>query len=284
MSETVAHKVSLAGQPASKGKAGDVYTVSGFKWFSSAIDGNMSLALARTDADLTKGSRGLSLFLIPLHKKDRPILPEGTNFKDKTPPTSPYNGIKVHRLKHKLGTQLVPTAEIEIDGALAELVGEEGRGVSQIAQMLNITRIYSANGSISSVGRALHILQSYSSQRRVGVRGSAVFLKDITMHNALLARVAVNYRALLQLQWNITRLMGKSESGASTEREERRLRLFTPVAKAFAATRATDCLVQAIECMGGQGFMQENPLTTLFRDACVFITEPFDFPILIIRP
>jgi alkylation response protein AidB-like acyl-CoA dehydrogenase len=265
MTETVAERLTPcpAGQ---KPKAGDLYAVRGFKWFSSAADGNMSLALARTDADRSKGSKGLSLFLIPLHKKDRPTLPHGVNYVDETAPSSKYNGIKIHRLKNKLGTQHVPTAELELCGAVAELIGEEGRGVAQIAQVLNLTRMYSANGSVSSIGRSLHILQSYSNKRSVGVHGQAMLLKDIALHNTLVAKIAVTYRALLQLHCNNTRLLGKSEMGTSTREEELRLRLLTPVGKAYGALRASECIAQAIECMGGQGYMQENPLTTIFRD------------------
>lgn len=233
----------------------------------------MSLALARTDSDLGKGSKGLSLFLIPLHKTSRPEIPPNAHYVDETAPTSKFNGIRVHRLKSKLGTQHVPTAELELCGAVGELIGEEGRGVAQIAQVLNITRVHSANNSVSSVGRALHIIQSYSNRRSVGAHGGShpVKLRELPMHNSLISGIAVTYRALLQLHWKTTLLVGKSEMppSASSARDSRRLRLLTPVDKGFASVRASECLPQSIECMGGQGYMQENQLTTLLRDDLV---------------
>jgi len=266
MTETIAEPL-IPRSPNKKAQPGDLYIVNGFKWFSSAADGNMTLALARTDADRKKGSKGLSLFLIPLHKKDRAPIPSSVNYIDQTAPTSKYNGIKIHRLKNKLGTKHVPTAELEICGAVAELIGEEGRGVAQIAQVLNITRTYCISASTCSIGLALQVLQDYANKRKVGVHGQAeTLLKDLPLHNTLIAKVAVHYRAMLQLHLNITRLLGKSEAKISTEAEERRLRLLTPIGKAFGAVRASDCLAQSIECLGGQGYMHETILTTALRD------------------
>lgn len=227
----------------------------------------MTLALARTNPDRSKGSKGLSLFLIPLDKKDRSPIPANANYTDQIASTSKYNGIKIHRLKNKLGTKHVPTAELEICGAIAELIGEEGRGVAQIAQVLNITRTYCISGSTCSLGIALQVLQDYANKRKVGVHGQAeTLLKDLPLHNTLIAKVAIHYRAMLQFHLNITRILGKSETRITSEREERRLRLLTPVGKAFAAVRASDCLAQSIECLGGQGYMHETILTTALRD------------------
>lgn len=246
------------------------YVVNGFKWFSSAIDGHGSLALARTNADPSAGSRGLSLFFIPLHKKDRPPIPAGASFvEDPSSASSPFNGIKVHRLKEKFGTQNVPTAELELSNAVGELIGQEGRGVAQIASVLNITRIYSATGCVAAIGRATQIVDSYSHKRSVGVRGKLTLLKDIPMHADRLARVSTCYRALLQLYLTTTHLLGKSETATASDRELRRLRILTPVVKAFASYRATEAIAQSIEAMGGQGYMAENPLTEALRDTMV---------------
>lgn len=81
------------------------YLISGFKWFSSAADGQVALALARTNPDLSLGSRGLSAFIIPIHKKNRPSLPPSVEARVKETDErkghthSPYNGIYIHRLK-----------------------------------------------------------------------------------------------------------------------------------------------------------------------------------------
>lgn len=243
--------------------------MNGFKWFSSAIDGHGSLALARTNPDTSVGSKGLSLFIVPLHKKNRPAIPAGASYVEETAASSPFNGIKVHRLKEKFGTQNVPTAELELTNAVGELIGQEGRGVAQIASVLNITRLYCATNCVSAVGRALQIVDSYSQTRAVGVRGKPTLLKDIPMHADRLARVAVCYRALLQLYLSTTLLLGKSETGSASDRDKRRLRILTPTLKAFTSYRATEAIAQCIEALGGQGYMAENPMTEALRDTMV---------------
>ena len=105
----------------------------GFKWFASAADGHIALALARTDPDKSRGARGLSLFIVPLRRENRPPLPPGVTLPADSDPHSSFNGIRVHRLKNKLGTKFVPTAELALNGAVGELVGEPGRGVALIA-------------------------------------------------------------------------------------------------------------------------------------------------------
>lgn len=204
-----------------------------------------------------------------MRKQDRPPVPATASYTDETAATSPFNGIKVHRLKNKLGTRHVPTAELELCGAIGELIGQEGRGVAQIASVLNITRIYSATGCVAAIARSLEVASSYAQVRAVGVQGRATLLKDIPMHADRLARVGVCYRALLQLYFPTTLLLGKAETGTATPRELRRLRMLTPVCKAFVAFRTTECIAQSIEAMGGQGYMAENPLPEALRDTLV---------------
>lgn len=288
MTETVA-KPLIQKSPGDKAKPGDQYILNGFKWFSSATDGDVALALARTDPDPAKGSRGLSLFLVRLRD-------------DKT---GKLNGIRVHRLKNKLGTNMVPTAELELEGCLAELVGQEGRGefqppstkrltffletqlmgrsrnscslrsltgVACIASVLNITRLYSANGTVAALGRGLQIATSYAQVRRVGTPGVAPpgsLLASLPLHTSRLARIAVLHRALLQLVFHVIHLLGASEARMATPADEARLRLLTPVCKAFAATRASEGYLSCIESLGGAGYMTENELGTLLRDGTV---------------
>lgn len=104
------------------------YALTGLKWFTSATDSDMTLTLARIvdkDGKVPQGSRGLSLFFLKVRDENGNL-----------------NGITVRRLKDKLGTRAVPTAELELKDAKAYLVGEVGRGVANISHMLNITRIY----------------------------------------------------------------------------------------------------------------------------------------------
>ncbi|VDN38405.1 unnamed protein product [Cylicostephanus goldi] len=109
----------------------------GYKWFSSAIDADIALTLARIvdkDGNSGKGSRGLSLFLLKIRNGDGQL-----------------NGIQMIRLKNKLGTKQLPTAELLLDGTVAHCLGAPGRGVANISNMLNITRIHNAVASVSGM-------------------------------------------------------------------------------------------------------------------------------------
>ena len=111
------------------------WRVDGFKWFSSATDAPVALLLARTPE-----KSGLSCFLAPTKRIVRADGDGGEEAEE-------LNGIRIQRLKSKLGTRALPTAELELRGTRAWLVGEEGRGVKVIAGMLNVTRLHNAGAS-----------------------------------------------------------------------------------------------------------------------------------------
>lgn len=238
---------------ASAGDVGDAYELDGFKWFSSAAEGNLAVALARTEEPSVRpGSRGLSLLLVPL----------------RTPkyPTPLSNGVRIHRLKQKFGTKALPTAELSLDATRGFLLGERGQGVRAIAPVLNITRMYSAVTTVGSLQRALSIATGYAGVRTIA--GGAKTLRETPLHVATLARVSLVYRALLHFTLHVVLLLGKSECGTATEDELARLRLLTPVAKSFAAERAAPQIQACMAALGGQGYMEETGIgrfvTSLF--------------------
>ncbi|CBQ67513.1 conserved hypothetical protein [Sporisorium reilianum SRZ2] len=244
--ETVAKPLN----PNKKPEAGDAFVISGFKWFSSATDGDIALALARTSDDLTLGSKGLSLFLIKI-RDDR---------------TGKLNGIRVHRLKRKLGTKYLPTAELELDGCIGELVGELGRGVATISSVLNITRLYSAGGAVGALSWGLRSATAYA-QIRPALGGGK--LDRLPLHTDQLLKVTVTYRVFLQIFFSNVLLMGASEAGQASKRDQTRLRLLTPALKAFVATRASESYLTLIESFGGQGYMEEVGMAEMLRDGTV---------------
>ncbi|KAI0746928.1 acyl-CoA dehydrogenase NM domain-like protein [Daedaleopsis nitida] len=231
---------------------GEPYILDGFKWFSSAAEGNMAVALART-GDVGQGSRGLSLFLVPLR-----MGPYAT-------PLS--NGVLMHRLKNKVGTHGVPTAELELRGTRAWLVGPINEGVRCIALMLNITRIHSAAHSVGSLQRCLAIARAYAGVRPT--KGGNTLLKDVPLHVAGLANIALLHRALTYVVFGAIALLGKSECGKASVEEEARLRMLTPTIKAYAAEWATSGMEQAMGALGGLGYMEETGIGRLIRDAMV---------------
>jgi alkylation response protein AidB-like acyl-CoA dehydrogenase len=184
---------------------GDTYILDGFKWFSSATDSDVSVALARTGT-MEPGSCGLSLFLVPLR------LPL---FHGLASPIS--NNIYVHRLKDKLGTRAVPTAELSLEDAETYLIGNPGAGVKHVVTVLGITRIHSAVGSIGALL----------------IEGGRRCLSKSPLHVAELAKISLTYRALTHMTFGVAHLLGKSECGTANTDDELRLRLLTPVVKGF---------------------------------------------------
>lgn len=229
---------------------GQKYTLDRFKWFSSATDSNFALALARTGSQ-ADGSRALSLFLVPLR------LPM---FREPGAPRPPStsNNVFVHRLKNKVGTQALPTAELSLEGAEGYLIGEPGQGVKLITPVLNITRLHSATTSVGSLRRCLAIVTAYSRVR--AIKGGAQLLKDTPLHVAELAKVSVLYRALVHMLFGTISLLGKTECGVAHEEEALRLRLLTPAIKAFAAEKACTAMEECMAALGGAGYMSENEI------------------------
>ncbi|KIJ33756.1 hypothetical protein M422DRAFT_35386 [Sphaerobolus stellatus SS14] len=247
---------SSSGSPAT----GAPYKLDGFKWFSSATDSEVSVALART-GPLSQGSRGLSLFLVPLRL---PLLPTPS-------PNSISNGILVHRLKNKFGTQALPTAELSLNDTTAYLLSPLNKGVRTIAPVLNITRVHSAVGGVGGLSRAFAIARSYATVRTVNDSASKsnVLLKNVPLHISTLAKIGVTYQALAHFTFGIVALLGKSECEVASKEEEQRVRLLTPVMKGFVSDRGVAAIEECMGCLGGQGYMEENVIARIIRDVSV---------------
>lgn len=222
---------------------GPAYLLTGFKWFSSATEGHLALALARTGRP-SLGARSLSAFVVPLRL--------GGAYS-----TSPLaNGVRIHRLKNKFGTHGLPTAELSLENTRAWMIGGEGEGVRTLAALLNITRLHSAVASIGALMRALSIARSYATVRRID--GGKQLLAENALHVGTLARVALLQRALVQFVLGVARLLGRAECNMASPEEVQRLRLLTPVLKGFAAMRAVGGMEDCMVALGGQGYMEET--------------------------
>ncbi len=228
------------------------YTLHGVKWFTSATTSEMALTLARIDDGSTPtvaGSRGLSLFCVEISR----AAGEG------------WRGITVHRLKDKLGTKALPTAELTLDGAVATMIGEPGRGVANISGMLNVTRLYNAIASVSGMRRACALARDYS-ERRVAFGRR---LSELPLHATTLADMEAESAAALALVMECASLLGRSEAGVASEDERRRLRALIPLAKLTTAKQAVAIASEALECFGGAGYVEDTGLPRLLRDAQV---------------
>jgi hypothetical protein len=203
----------------------------------------MALALART-ADAT----GLSLFYLETRAADgRP------------------NRLRIDRLKDKLGTRAMPTAELTLEGTPALRVGEPGQGVRTVATMLNITRLYNACCAVATMRRACALARDYASRRIAFGRP----LSAHPLHRATLADLDLEWRAGFLLVFELAALLGADEMGEASTQERALLRLLTPVAKLYTAKQAVAVCSEALECFGGAGYIEDTGLPRLLRDAQV---------------
>ncbi|XP_063345548.1 acyl-CoA dehydrogenase family member 11-like isoform X1 [Pelmatolapia mariae] len=228
------------------------YKLHGFKWFTSATDADMTLTLARvqdkTGATIP-GSKGLSLFYAEVSRDEDGRL----------------RGIEVQRLKDKLGTRQMPTAELLLDGLPAHRLSEEGRGVSSIANMLTITRIHNSVSAAAAMRRVLQLARDYATRRNAFGK----LLKDHPLHMQTLARMEVESRGAFLLVMDVCRLLGREESGVATEHDAHLLRLLTPVVKLYTGKQAVAVVSEGLESFGGQGYIEDTGLPGILRDAQV---------------
>ena len=240
--------VSNTGTVARRDEAGR-WRLYGTKWFTSATTSEMALTLARPEG-APEGSRGLALFRIHRH------LDEGTN-----------NGILVRRLKDKLGTRALPTAELELEGAIAFPVGDplDGGGVRRIATMLNITRIHNSLGATGAVARGLAFARAYARVREAF--GSS--LARLPAHRATLADMAVDHAACLALTMRCCGLMGRVEHGSASSDETVLLRGLTPLTKLSTGRWSIAAVTEAMEAIGGVGYCEDSGVPTLVRNTHV---------------
>ncbi|HEX9773996.1 MAG TPA: acyl-CoA dehydrogenase family protein [Actinomycetota bacterium] len=216
----------------------------GTKWFTSATTADMALALARAEG-APAGSRGLSLFLLELRRPD-----------------GGWNGITVRRLKDKMGTKALPTAELDLDGTVATMIGEPGRGVPTIAPMLNVTRMHAAFASLGGIGHGLALARDYASKREAFGRP----LRELPVHRAWMARIAAEYEALSALSFRAAELAGAVERGGG---DPALTRVVVPLTKMAVSRRAVWATSNLIESFGGAGYVEDTGLPRLLRDTHV---------------
>ncbi|MEH6565072.1 MAG: acyl-CoA dehydrogenase family protein [Halopseudomonas sp.] len=223
--------------PVGTGGPGQAYELVGHKWFCSAPMCDAFLTLAQTD-------QGLSCFLLPRHR------PDGSR-----------NQFYIQRLKNKLGNWANASSEVEFRGALAWMVGAEGRGVPTIIEMVSLTRFDCMIGSSSLMRQALTQAAHHCAHRTVGTR----VLNEQPLMQNVLADLALESEAALAL----TMRMGKALDNAHDEQEDKFARLVTAIGKYWICKRAPGMINEAQECLGGAGYVEETILPRLYREAPV---------------
>jgi hypothetical protein len=222
--------------------------LSGDKWFCSAIDADIAVALARPDG-AAEGSRTLVPFLVPRYG------PAGA--------TAP--GLRIHRLKDKLGTRALPTAEVSLSGAYALPLGDPARpGLVRMMALVRVARLHNAAAAAGGMRRGLAYAYAYAHARRVaGGR-----LATSPLHRATLGILGVDAAGAFLLAGHAFGLLGRVEVDqdplAAAE-----LRLVAPLAKLATARLAVASATEYLECFGGAGYVEDTGIPRLLRDAQV---------------
>ncbi|MBD8808696.1 acyl-CoA dehydrogenase family protein [Pseudomonas syringae] len=223
--------------PVGAGGPGQAYELVGHKWFCSAPMCDAFLTLAQTD-------KGLSCFLLPRHRPD-----------------DTRNEFYIQRLKNKLGNWSNASCEVEFRGALAWMIGEEGRGVATIIEMVAMTRFDCMIGSCALMRQALTQAIHHCAHRSVSGR----LLAEQPLMQNVLADLALESEAALAL----TLRMGRALDHLDESHESRFVRLVTAVGKYWICKRAPAMINEAAECLGGAGYVEDSILPRLYREAPV---------------
>jgi putative acyl-CoA dehydrogenase len=224
--------------------AGDGYAITGHKWFMSAPMCDAFLVLAQAQAR-AKAQGGLTCFLMPRFRPDGGV-----------------NALHFQRLKDKLGNRSNASAEVEFADAFAWRVGEEGRGVRTIINMVQLTRLDCAIASAGIMRMALAQAIHHARHRSVFQK----HLADQPMMRAVLADMAIEVEAATAL---VMRLCRSFDRAAGDPREAARARLLTPAVKYWVCKAAPGFVYEAMECLGGNGYVEESVLPRFYREAPV---------------
>ncbi|MFE3484481.1 acyl-CoA dehydrogenase family protein [Streptomyces griseus] len=212
----------------------DGYLLTGHKWFCSAPMSDGFLVLAQA-------AGGLSCFLVPR------VLPDGTR-----------NVFAIQRLKDKLGNRSNASAEVEFDGTWARRVGEEGRGVRTIIEMVAATRLDCVVGSAALMRQAVSQAVHHSAYRRA----FGGLLIDKPLMRNVLADLALESEAATVLAMRLAAAYDEDTAG-----ERAFLRLAVPAAKYWVTKRCSAVVGEALECLGGNGYVEESGMPRLLREA-----------------
>ena len=258
------------------------WAINGFKWFSSATDSDMTILLARTSK-----TSGLSAFFAPLRRdsqsRDEALGNSKANKKS-------LNGVKIQRLKNKVGTRPLPTAELVLEDMRGWMIGEEGKGIREISTVLTITRVHSAIAAVGYAGRSLSIARAFARVRDVGAgKGSRTRLIDSPLHMRTLAKLTVEYRGIMMLAHYTSYILGLSEHGPQNSYRQSQalaaisppatashalLRILTQITKAYVCNTAVSLVFSCMEALGGVGYLNNNDqeylnISRLWRDCAV---------------
>jgi putative acyl-CoA dehydrogenase len=214
----------------------DAYEITGHKWFMSAPMCDAFLVLAQAPG-------GLTCFLMPRFRPDGNV-----------------NGLRFQRLKDKLGNRSNASSEVEFTRAFAWRVGEEGKGVRTIIEMVQQTRLDCAVGSAGQMRMALAQAVHHARHRTVFQRK----LVDQPMMRTVLAELALEVEGALAVMMRLCRAF---DHAGTDPLEAARARVLTPAIKYWVCKTAPPLVYECLECLGGNGYVEEGVLARLYREA-----------------
>lgn len=245
---------STTARPAGAGS----WRLTGEKWFCSAADSAIAVALARPEG-AGPGSRALVPFLVPRYAADSPLAVTGAD------PASPAPGVRIHRLKDKLGTRALPTAEIGLHDAYAVPLGDPAQpGLVRAMTLVVVTRLHNAAAAAGGMRRGLAYARAFATARRV----AGGILADQPLHRATLGALAVDAAGAFALAGHAFALLGRVEVGADPDAAAE-LRLVAPLAKLATGRLAVSSASEYVESFGGAGYVEDTGVPRLLRDAQV---------------
>ena len=240
--------VSLSETTAKKDANQDeLFHLYGRKWFTSAVGSQIALTLARPEGN-PAGGPGLALFYVETRDEQGRL-----------------RNIEINRLKDKLGTRKVPTAELMLKGTPARLVYGTSDGVRNITPLLNITRLWNGISSVALMRRGLALAFDYA-KKRIAFGAP---LSEKPLHMDTLLGLQAETEAAFQLAFFVAELNGLSEAGEIDESDARLLRVLTPIMKLTTGKQAVFVASEVLESFGGAGYIEDTGLPLLLRDSQV---------------
>lgn len=226
-----------ANETVARREADGTWRLTGHKWFCSNVDAEAVLVTARPEG-AESGTRGLRTFLLL---------------------TENNPGVRIERLKEKLGVRSMPTGEVTLDDAPAEEIG----GFAAIAEMMNLSRLYNSVAAVAVMGRAILEARWYIERRKAFGRP---VIEHPLAQDALRELESEHHGALL-MTFEAVDALRRADAG--DEAAAHLLRILIPIVKAYTGKLAVACVSEAMELIGGNGYIEESPMPRLLRDAQV---------------
>ncbi len=226
-------------------RQGRRWLLNGDKWFCSNVAADAILALARMPGG-APGTRGLGLFLV---LRQQPAGNSAT--------------IRIHRLKDKLGVRSMPTGEVTFENTEAFLVAGENEGFKQMAEMLNLSRLYNAVASVAAMRRALLEAIKYGAGRKAFGRK----LNELPLWRTAMADIVAEHLGIFVLVFETVRALDLADN--DDEAARKLVRIAIPMAKALSGKLAVFAVSEAMEAVGGNAYIEESILPRLLRDCQV---------------